>query len=605
MTLSLSAATPDVRTVRQLIERHALKAHFQPVVALAEAGIYGHEALIRTPAGSAWRNPDALFAAARREDVAIPLEIECLRAALRDWANQRTGGRLFVNLSATALLQMLERLGVDAALGMISELGVAPSAIVIELTEHERVRDIEQLVASAGQLRRHGMGLALDDFGDGRSSLRLWSELKPEIVKIDKYFTHDLPHSDNKLQTFRALLQIAETFGASIVAEGIETDEELRVLRDLDVRFGQGYALGRPQAAAAAGLPAAALAVLRSRDIAVFPERRRAGHHGITAARLIAELPPAAPRLTHDDAFALFQAQPELHALAIVEDGRPLGLLNRQQLVNNYAKPYFKELYGRRPALLHANPQPLMLDIHAGIDELTAVLTSPDQNYLTEGFIITEGQRYRGLGTGERLVRTVTEARIEAARHANPLTFLPGNIPISDHIDRLLASGRAFFACYADLNQFKPFNDQYGYWRGDEMIRLVARVIVAHCDARRDFVGHVGGDDFVMLFQSEDWAERCARIVATFNEQSRSLFDADALAAGGIMAEDRSGVMRFHPCTTLSIGAVPVTRGRYRGSDEVASAAAAAKRLAKHSGRGVCVLASDTLHEDSFALGIG
>lgn len=142
------------------------------------------------------------------------------------------------------------------------------------------------------------------------------------------------------------------------------------------------------------------------------------------------------------------------------------------------------------------------------MERLLGSLTSEDQAYLREGFIVTERSRYVGLGTGDRLVRAVTEARVEAARHANPLTFLPGNIPINLHIQRLLEGRAGFVACYADLNNFKVFNDHFGYWRGDEMIRLLARLTVAHADPYVDFVGHIGGDDFLILFQSSDWRER-------------------------------------------------------------------------------------------------
>jgi GGDEF domain-containing protein len=106
-------------------------------------------------------------------------------------------------------------------------------------------------------------------------------------------------------------------------------------------------------------------------------------------------------------------------------------------------------------------------------------------------------------------------------------------------------------------------------------------VISSHCDPQRDFVGHVGGDDFIMLFQSEDWEARSRRIVEAFNRLARDLFDADALAAGGIQAEDRHGVMRFHPLTTLCIGAVQADPRRYARPEDVASAAAVAKRHAK------------------------
>ena len=193
------------------------------------------------------------------------------------------------------------------------------------------------------------------------------------------------------------------------------------------------------------------------------------------------------------------------------------------------------------------------------------------------------------MGTGEQLVRLVTEVRIESARHANPLTFLPGNIPISEHIGRLIANRCEFVACYGDLNDFKPYNDHYGYWRGDAMIQLAASSIVAQCDARRDFIGHVGGDDFVMLFQSEDWMERCERIIACFNENALALFDEAAIERGGINAEDRHGVMRFFKFTSLSIGAVRVRAGQFSRAEDVASAAAAAKHKAKLVAGGLMV----------------
>lgn len=568
-------------SVRTLIARRALDVHFQPIVTLDGAVVFGHEALVRTPAGCAWRSPDALFAAARAEDASIELEIECVRVALERWSARPAAGKLFINLSASALLAAIGVRGLQQTLERVRSLGVATASIVIELTEHEHVRDVEMLKSATTLLRRHGISVALDDFGDGRSSLRLWSELKPEIVKIDKYFTHDIATSGDKLQTMRALLQIAETFGSSLVAEGVESADELRIVRDLGIRFAQGYFLGRPGPTPVARPETGACEVLHACEIAVFPERQRAGHGAVTAERLLVAAPALSMADTHGHAMALFERHPALHALAIVDDERPVALVIRQDFMSSYVKPYFRELYERRPALMHATRGPMQLDIHARVDDLTTVLTSSDQRYLTDGFVLTEGGRYRGLGTGEQLVRAVTEARIEAARHANSLTFLPGNIPTTVHIERLLASGRPFHACYGDLNHFKPFNDQYGYWRGDEMILLAARVISSHCDPQRDFVGHVGGDDFIMLFQSDDWESRCRQIVATFNERAHALFDDDALAAGGIEAEDRHGVMRFHPLTTLCIGAVEASAERYRRPEDVASAAAIAKRNAK------------------------
>ncbi|MFY7866016.1 EAL domain-containing protein [Roseateles sp.] len=584
---------PLALSVRTLIDEGLLRTLFQPIVQLDCGLIYGHEALVRGPAGSSLEFPDALFAAGRREGLTVELEVCCAQQALKDWSQRKLPGKLLINMSATALARAVAQDSTGGGLFVGGEFGVKPSSIMIELTEHERVTDIDTLRQAITSLRRQGVGIALDDFGDGRSSLRLWSEMQPNLVKIDKYFTHDLPAHAEKLQTFRALLQLAETFGAQLVAEGIESPEEMRVLRDLGVAFGQGWLIGRPSAEGAHEALVAAREVLASSDIAVLPELRRASSNGVTAERLMVDAITVREDTTHEQLFRLFNQHEQLHAIAVLNaKHEPVALVDRSQFINRWAKPFFNDLYGRHACTLFANPTPLIVDADTGIEALTTVLTSADQRYLREGFIITREGRYLGLGTGEQLVRSVTEARIEAARHANPLTFLPGNIPISQHIGRLLTSGREFVAAYADLNHFKPFNDEYGYWRGDEMIRLVARVASSHCDSQRDFLGHVGGDDFVMLFQSDDWEHRCEQIIERFNSLARNLFDAAALEAGGIMAEDRHGDLRFHPCTTLSIGAVRVAPGTLHRAEEVATAAATAKRHAKHEQLSVYVMAA-------------
>jgi diguanylate cyclase (GGDEF)-like protein len=564
---------------------------YQPIVNLAEHTIYGYESLIRGPAGTPLHNADALFAAVTSDQQRIELELKAARTGLSRFIEMRGQGKLFVNLSASVLVHYFLRVGADRFADVLSDTGLPLSSIVVELTEHERISQLVELRRAIDIMRRYGVEFALDDFGDGRSSLRLWSEIHPEIVKIDRYFTKGIDAHAHKLQTFKALMHISDVFDTRLVAEGIETAEELEVIRDLGINYAQGYFLARPAAELAAGLNADTERILRNQQVAVYPALRQVTRGRFSAEKLVITAPPAHPKARNDELVEIFQAHPTLHAMAVVgDDGVPIGLINRRDFMDRYAHPYHKELFGKRPCTVFMDANPIMIDKHQGIEQLTAILTSDNQRYLSDGFIVTDAGRYLGLGTGEQLVRAVTEVRIEAARHANPLTFLPGNVPISEHIDRLLASGGSFTACYCDLNHFKPYNDQYGYWRGDEMIRLVAGVIAGHCNPRRDFVGHVGGDDFVVLFQSDDWQARCDSIVREFNERARALFDAEALARGGIEAEDRHGNPSFFPLTTLSIGAVPVTAGVFQRAEDVASAAALAKRAAKQHKTGVCVL---------------
>ena len=574
-------------TLKKVLNDGDLYPVFQPIVGLGNGSIYAHEALIRGPAGTTLHTPDALLRAAAQEQLGYEFEIACVQEALRTWGKMATPGRLFVNISAAVLTQLLTSRGREYLLRLIADLGVAPRMLVLEITEHERVEDMDHLAEVVQSVRAAGVSLALDDFGDGRSSLRLWSQLKPEVVKIDKYFTRNISQHGDKLKTIQALQQIAVLFETELVAEGIETPQDLRVLRDLGISFGQGYFLGYPDARPCEGLGLDAQSILTELQIAVFPELTRAKISGHLHGLQIVQAPTVTTHTTNDEVAARFIESPSLHAMALLDGERPAGIINRTHFMNEYSKLYYREVWGRKPCGMHANAEPRLVEREHSVDELIGILTSEDQRYLTDGFIVTENGRYVGLGTGDQLVRSVTETRIEAARHANPLTFLPGNIPISQHIERLLKKQVRFAACYADLNHFKPFNDCYGYWRGDEMIRLLARVAAAHCDNQRDFLGHVGGDDFILLFQSADWRERCEQLVRTFNAQVFGMYEERVRQKGGIEAEDRYGVQRFFPCTTVSIGAVVIDGGLFTRAEDVANLAALAKHDAKRAAAGV------------------
>ena len=575
------------RPLEAVLQNKSLYPVFQPIVKLDDGSVYAHEALIRGPQGTALHTPDALLRAADEEGLGYAFETACVRATLRSWGRMQTAGRLFVNVSAEALITAYEGRGKQGLLEWIQDFHVTPRMLVLEITEHERVDNMDRLAEVVQEVRAAGLALALDDFGDGRSSLRLWSQIKPEVVKIDKYFTRNISAHGDKLKTIQALQHIATIFGTALVAEGIETAEDLRVLRDVGIEYGQGYFLGRPDAVPLQWLPALPKQVLQERQVAVFPELGRLSQGGHLRSLSLVRAPTVSPE-THNDTLArIFLDNSALHAVAVVEGERPVGIINRAHFMNEYSKLYYREVWGRKPCVVHANMEPRLIEREHSVDELVGILTSQDQRYLSDGFIATDNGRYVGIGTGDQLVRSVTETRIEAARHANPLTFLPGNIPITQHIERLLKKQACFVACYADLNHFKPYNDYYGYWRGDEMIRLLARIAMEQCDAQRDFLGHVGGDDFILLFQSEDWRARCERLVAEFGERARALFDENARQAGGIEAEDRHGVRRFFPCTTLSIGAVVVDGHQFTRAEDVANLAAMAKHDAKLSPTGL------------------
>ena len=185
------------------------------------------------------------------------------------------------------------------------------------------------------------------------------------------------------------------------------------------------------------------------------------------------------------------------------------------------------------------------------------------------------------MASGQDLLRELTQMQLEAARYANPLTLLPGNVPINEHIERLLHLNTSFIACYCDLDHFKPFNDTYSYRKGDEMIQLTGRILNWACDPKLDFIGHIGGDDFILLMQSRDWKSRCEQALRSFEQAASLMFKEEHLVDGGYTSEGRDGMEKFHPLTSLSIGAIQVMPGQFISHHEVSAAMSEAKKMAK------------------------
>ncbi|CAK0753752.1 hypothetical protein CCP3SC15_190005 [Gammaproteobacteria bacterium] len=298
--------------------------------------------------------------------------------------------------------------------------------------------------------------------------------------------------------------------------------------------------------------------------------------------RLLTRVAPVSPTDTNHKIFLLFEQEDALHALAVVENGRPIGLINRHAMINIFARPFRHELFGRRPCTLFMDAEPLVVEHTMTLRDLSQQIVNGSSRHLANGFIITIEGYYAGLGTGQDLVRAITEIQISAARYANPLTQLPGNVPINERIDALLHEGRTFCACYCDLDHFKPFNDVYGFNRGDRVIQFTAEVLVELSDSDHDFVGHIGGDDFIILFISSDWEVRCRTILSTFGERIGTFFNAEDRNRGGYSSENRCGEIEFHPLMSLSIGAVPINRGTFNSHREVAYVASQVKKAAKN-----------------------
>jgi diguanylate cyclase (GGDEF)-like protein len=560
----------------EIVERRLLTALFQPIVDMRSGDIVGYEGLIRGPSDSPLHSPISLFKIAGQRHLTVRLEHLCRRVVLEKFAELGLPGRLFLNVSPESLIQRDARSG--ETLHYLHEVGISPARVIIELTESQPTYDYGLLREATMHYREMGFQIAMDDLGEGFSSLRLWSELRPEFVKIDMHFIQGINHDPVKLQFVRSIQEIAEKSGCQVIAEGIETQAELLAIRDLKIAFGQGYHIARPNCIPATTLPAEVAKALKH---AAVLQLRNINDRTVTAVKLMRQVSAVDPNTPNEIVFEKFNADPELQAMPVVADGMPVGLINRHALIDRFARPYRHELYGKKPCSKFMDSAPLVVDKNISIQELSAIIVEAERHHLANGFIITDNGYYLGMGTGHDLVREITEMQMTAARYANPLTQLPGNVPIDEQIEHLLQSETPFYACYCDLDHFKPFNDVYGFHKGDELIKLTGELLSEFCDPALDFIGHVGGDDFIILFQSADWEERCQQILKMFGECVLEFFNVEDRERGGYVTEDRQGKRMFHPLTSLSLGVVKVTPEMFTSLHQVAAAAADAKKQAK------------------------
>ncbi len=568
---------PLATRLREVLRDRLLWPRFQPILDLETGEVHGFEGLVRGPSDSPLHSPLTLFRVARYVGLLTELEAACLQAVVTAYGRAGCRSRLFLNVSPGSLVRAVEVPALSRS--FLGEHGLAPELVVIELTESEPTFEWDGLLDAADHFRALGFTIAMDDLGEGFSSLRLWSALRPDYVKVDKHFAQGVSQDPVKHQFLRSIHELARRTGALTVAEGIESEADFATLRELGIELGQGYFLGRP-----APTP---VSPPRPRATSkVGPTRRgeaAAGGTRATAGHLAHAILPVSPETSILEVERRFTQELDLLNLPVVRDRLPVGLMNRHAFQDVMARPFSRELYGKRPCELLMERHPVVVDHQTSLHELSQLLVDADPRHLLFGFLVTRGGAYAGIGSGHALMREITELQIRSARYANPLTLLPGNVPIHEHLDALLALGEAFVVAYADLDHFKPFNDVYGYRRGDEVIQWTARILQAVCRPGLDFLGHVGGDDFILVLRGPDWRRQLTSALRTFEQERAVYFQQDHLEAGGYVSEDRQGQPVFHPLLSLSLGALQVLPGQFQSHHDVAAAASQAKRMAKRT----------------------
>jgi diguanylate cyclase (GGDEF)-like protein len=563
-------------SIKEILKKKQLYPVFQPIVDITTGKIDGYEALIRGTKGSSLRNPKEIFEQAKLQNLIVPLEYLCIELACREYQKKQLNGRLFLNVSPMSLTQGHTENHIVEILQ--SEFGFEKDKVVIELSEQYPLQDYQVIRSAIIFMRECGYELAIDDLGAGYSSLRVWSEFRPEYVKVDRHFIDGINTDPVKYEFVKSIQEISKSLGCKIIAEGIETREELKSIQSLGISHGQGYLLGKPVKKPVVSIPEGIYESINSiQQIFYYPYKN-----------LIIDLLEVCDFLlitdTLEDVAELMKRDPLLNCIPVIKNGIPAGVITRKKVFEIFLGRYGRELHAKKTIKEFLNKNVLIVEKDTSVSDVSYMFTSSNQRDMNIDIIIVDGGKYIGVVKTKKLLEKITENKIMAARHSNPLTMLPGNVPIYEWIDELLSRRHNFKLAYFDLNNFKPYNDIYGYSRGDEIILFLSETIKQNIDFDCDLLGHVGGDDFVVIFQSDDWRKKCEVILDLFEKGVVDYYDNEAIRNNGIYSHDRCGNVCFFSILSVAIGVVSPDPLTCLSHHDVAALATDAKREAKKKG---------------------
>lgn len=559
---------------------------YQPIVSAQSLRVHGFEALSRLPGHAPFSNIGSLLDAAADVQVLHEVERTLLTGAISKFARYEASfkSRLFCNID--------NRVFDDAeasptfVIEHIKSVGLRPSNLVIELSERVPPESEERLAKLVDIYQKHNVRIAIDDFGRGFSGLETLMLVHPHYVKIDQIFVRDIHMQTRQQAIVDGVVRIAHSLGLHIVAEGVEHEDELRILRELGCDFVQGYLIARP-----------------STNLDMLRESYAGSLTNIVwktdvASKIDALIDPVKPLSLAQpigEAVARFRADPSYAFLPVIDE---------EEIVHGaiYKEDMRALLFGDYgSALLTNRGINLLIDqfvrrcptSEAGVSS-DALVDSYMASSSNAGIVLTRDARYVGILDNLAMLKLATDRAVAAARDQNPLTSLPGNNVINQHVQLCLESDGNRCFVFFDFDNFKAFNDKYGFEYGDRALLMFSEKLTKFKQRHGAFIGHIGGDDFFasLPFARAEACDAVIELMKSFRSDVESLYSKSDRDAGGIHAEDRFGQTRFFPMLRASTVLLPLN-SRAVAKEAILALLATGKSRAKNTQAGLIILDAD------------
>jgi len=493
-----------------------LKAAFQPIIDSRSGEVFGFEALARLPGSTCFSNIADLFPFAEKIGQLYPIETLCRRQAISSYPTVgQNKEMLFLNINPQVLIDSEFASGHTRKL--LWEKGLSPSDVVLEITERSAIEDFSTYRDALDHYRNQGYLIALDDVGAGYSSLQSVAELHPDFLKVDRSLIQGVNSDPIKWALLETFVTFSKRIGCRIIAEGVETAEEMRTVVQLGVDYVQGFFVAKPSFERKSINPAV-MEILNPVHNLISMD-----HNPILS--IVEPLPLFNSNALVNSVEAYFREHPHQWLVGITESSRIVGVMQRDRLFAALGTRYGIPLFLERtiPVLMDTNP--LIVEDTTPLEVVSSLAMQRSDAQLYDGIIVANQRKPIGMVSVANLIKAMSERQIKLARGANPLTGLPGNLRIDQEIRQLLERGLTFGLIYVDLNKFKYYNDLYGFHHGDLVIKMLGEILLneARNIAEDTFVGHIGGDDFILISSPSDLDKLADAILNQFEHSCEQL----------------------------------------------------------------------------------
>lgn len=538
---------------------------FQPIIDLRGNRIYGFEALLRNHQHIGFNHIYDIFDYAFQHKTLYGLDL-LLREKLISLFVQipeYQKRRILYNLD-NRILEMPD-FESGNTIKILQKYNLPNSSLVFEISERLPFQSYEILSKILLNYRNQGFKIAIDDFGVGYSSLQLIYSIEPDIIKLDRFFIYNINQDLRKKIFVEEIVKITHLIGGIVIAEGVETYDELLTCKNIGIDLVQGYYISKPFFIHEYDSHITRLKELLH-DLEInnhFYINNK--EHLISVQELkIDYIPPIINNMNFEDIMNHFNKHSDYHLFPVVnEHNEPLGIIKEKDFKKYYLQQYTRELlkYKDFSSFLKQHIVKVhFIESNTEIHNFFDLISNQeliDNNSIHE-VIVTEMGRYKGVITSDSILRYVFKQKLIFAQDSNPLTNLPGNKSIKKYLDENIKFAGTFSIIYIDINNFKPYNDVFGFENGDKLIYFLGNILKRlTIDKNHYFVGHIGGDDFVLFVKNKNLTHILRIIIKIQNEFTnyvKVISGANFKNDHHFLAKNRFGVDQSFEYPNLSFG---------------------------------------------------